>query len=75
MKIRFCEHSPKGKGALAKQLATEFPGLNVKVKGCCKQCKACRKTPFCVIDQQQVLTAPNWEALHRTLRAVLAKQF
>lgn len=67
MKIRFCEHSPKGKSRLAKQLAAEFPGLDVKVKGCCKQCKACRSTPFCLVDQQ-LLTGTSWDELLLTLR-------
>jgi uncharacterized protein YuzB (UPF0349 family) len=68
MKIRFCEHSPKGKSRLVKQLAAEFPGLDVKVKGCCKQCKTCRSTPFCVVDQHQLLTAASWDQLLLTLR-------
>ena len=67
MKIRFCEHSPKGKSRLVKQLAAEFPGLDVKVKGCCKQCKICRKTAFCVLDVQHVLTAATWDELYQTI--------
>ncbi|MDY0384493.1 DUF1450 domain-containing protein [Trichlorobacter sp.] len=67
MKIRFCEHSPKGKSRLVKQLAAEFPGLDVKVKGCCKQCKTCRSTPFCLVDQQLV-SGNSWDELFLTLR-------
>jgi uncharacterized protein YuzB (UPF0349 family) len=67
MKIRFCEHSPKGKSRLVKQLAAEFPGLDVKVKGCCKQCKTCRSTRFCVVDQQLV-SGNSWDELFLTLR-------
>lgn len=72
MKIRFCEHSPKGKSKLAKQLAQEFPGLDVKVKGCCKQCKICRETAFCVLDMQHVLTAATWDELYETIRKRVA---
>ena len=66
MKIRFCEHSPKGKNKLAKQLAAEFPGLDVKVKGCLKQCKTCRAMPMAVLDNQPV-TADSWEQLREKL--------
>ena len=67
MKIRFCEHSPKGKSRLVKQLAAEFPDLDVKVKGCCKQCKTCRSTPFCLVDRQ-LLIGDSWDELFLTLR-------
>ncbi|MGD9663414.1 MAG: DUF1450 domain-containing protein [Porticoccaceae bacterium] len=67
MKIRFCEHSPRGKSRLVKRLAQEFPDLDVKVKGCCKQCKACRETAFCLVDNQSVLTAKDWDDLYKTI--------
>lgn len=68
MKIRFCEHSPKGKNKLARRLAQEFPGLDVKVKGCCKQCKTCREAPMVMVDKELVV-AESWDAVYLSVKA------
>lgn len=73
MKIRFCEQSPKGKSRLAKQLAAEFPGLDIKIKGCCKQCKTCREMPIATLDKQLV-TGDSWEQLWEKLVAAIQGQ-
>jgi len=71
MKIRFCKNSPKGKNRLAKRLVEEFPGADVKVKGCCKQCKICRTSPCCVVDHERLVTAVSWDELYLTLRELI----
>lgn len=70
MKIRFCKNSPKGKSRLAKQLADQFPQLDVKVKSCCKRCKACRTTCFCLVDQQ-FFDADSWDNLYEIIEKML----
>lgn len=53
MKIRFCENN-KGKGKVLRRLEEEFPGLNIKVKSCVKQCGSCRDQPVAVVDKKKV---------------------
>jgi len=65
MKIRFCEHN-KGKGKIFRQLQEEFPGVNIKIKKCVKQCGACRETPMAVVDKKK-LTARDGDELYRKI--------
>ena len=65
MKIRFCEHN-KGKGKIFRQLQEEFPGVNIKIKKCVKQCGACRETPMAVVDKKKV-TARDGDELYRKI--------
>ena len=65
MKIRFCEHN-KGKGKIFRQLEEEFPGVNIKIKKCVKQCGACRETPMAVVDKKK-LTARDGDELYRKI--------
>lgn len=53
MKIRFCENN-KGKGKVIRRLEDEFPGLDIKIKKCVKQCGSCREMPIAVVDKKKV---------------------
>ena len=71
MKIRFCEHN-KGKGKVLRRLEEEFPGLNLKVKKCIKQCGSCREQPVAVVDKVKV-TGKDGDDLYAKLRALIRK--
>ncbi|HEY4743173.1 MAG TPA: DUF1450 domain-containing protein [Desulfuromonadaceae bacterium] len=71
MKIRFCEHN-KGKGKVFRRLREEFPDLNIKIKGCVKQCSACRETPMATVDKRRV-TARDGDELYRKLLEAIAR--
>jgi uncharacterized protein YuzB (UPF0349 family) len=62
MKIRFCEHN-KGKGKVYRRLKDEFPELNIKIKGCIKQCSTCREMPCATVDGKKV-SARDGEELY-----------
>ncbi len=53
MKIRFCENN-KGKGKVLRRLEDEFPGLDIKIKKCVKQCGSCHEMPIAVVDKKKV---------------------
>lgn len=65
MKIRFCEHN-KGKGKVMRRLEEEFPGLNIKVKSCVKQCGACREMPVAIVDKKKI-TGRDGDELYRNI--------
>ncbi len=69
MKIRFCEHN-KGKGKVFRRLTEEFPDLNIKIKGCVKQCGACRETPMATVDKQRV-TAKDGDQLYEKIKELI----
>jgi len=71
VKIRFCEHN-KGKGKVFRRLREEFPDLNIKIKGCVKQCSACRETPMATVDKRRV-TARDGDELYRKLLEAIAR--
>lgn len=72
MKIRFCEHN-RGKGRVYRRLTEEFPGLDVKIKGCVKQCGACRDTPMATVDKRKVV-ARDGDELYRKIVAIIRKE-
>lgn len=65
MKIRFCEHN-KGKGKLYRRLTEEFPGLNIKIKDCVKQCSVCREAPLAVVDKKKI-TSKDGDQLYEKI--------
>ena len=69
MKIRFCEHN-KGKGKVIRRLEEEFPGLNVKVKSCVKQCGSCRDQPVAVVDKKKVTGKDGDELYDRIIELI-----
>lgn len=71
MKIRFCEHN-KGKGKVLRRLEEEFPGLNIKVKSCVKQCGACRELPIAIVDKKKI-TAKDGDDLYRKIVELIGK--
>jgi uncharacterized protein YuzB (UPF0349 family) len=71
-KIRFCEHN-KGKGKVVRRLQEEFPGLNVKVKSCVKQCGSCRDIPVATVDKKKV-TGKDGDELYQNIVALLPKE-
>jgi len=71
VKIRFCEHN-KGKGKVFRRLREEFPDLNIKIKGCVKQCSACRETPMATVDKRRV-TARDGDELYRKILEAIAR--
>lgn len=71
MKIRFCEHTP-GKGKVVRRLKEEYPDLNIKIKGCIKQCGACRDAPMATVDKRRV-TARDGDELYRKIVEAIAR--
>lgn len=71
MKIRFCEHN-NGKGKVVRRLEEEFPGLNVKVKSCVKQCGNCRDQPIAVVDKKKV-TGKDGDNLYAKIVELIRK--
>jgi len=71
MKIRFCEHN-KAKGKVFRRLTEEFPDLNIKIKGCVKQCGACREMPMATVNKKRV-TAKDGDELYRKILEAIAK--
>ncbi len=71
MKIRFCEHN-KGKGKVYRRLREEFPDLDVKIKGCVKQCGACREMPMATVGKKRV-TAPDGDRLYQKILEIIRK--
>lgn len=71
MKIRFCEHN-KGKGKVLRRLTEEYPDLNIKIKGCVKQCSACRETPMATVDKKKV-TGKDGDQLYEKLVELIKK--
>ena len=67
MKVRLCEHSPKGKNRFVKELQQQFPHFDVKVKDCIKRCKICEEQPFAVIDDRTVISGDTWEDVRRQI--------
>lgn len=51
-------------------MAEGFPDLDIKVKGCPKQCKICREQPFVVIDGS-TLAGSSWEELKTKIKAMM----
>lgn len=70
MKLRVCKNSPKGRNRFARELAEAFPGLDIKVKGCVKQCRLCREQPFVMIDGT-ALAGATWEELKTKIESLL----
>lgn len=71
MKIRFCEKN-KGKGKVVKKLQKEFPGLEIKVRGCINECSACDKKPMAVVDKERI-SASDGEKLYRKIVKAIKK--
>ena len=71
MKIRFCEHN-KGKGKVIRRLEEEFPGLNIKVKNCIKQCGTCSDRPVATVDKVKV-TGKDGDDLYNKILAMIRK--
>lgn len=71
MKIRFCEHN-KGKGKVVRRLEEEFPGLNIKIKSCVKQCGTCREQPVAIVDKVKV-TGKDGDDLYRKIIEMIRK--
>lgn len=69
MKIRFCEHN-KGKGKVFRRLQEDFPGLNIKVKDCIKQCGACSETPMATVDKKKVVAKSGDELYGKILELI-----
>jgi len=72
MKIRFCEHN-KGKGKVYRRLKEEFPDLDIKIKGCVKQCGVCREMPLVTVDKKKV-TARDGDELYEKIAAMIQKE-
>jgi uncharacterized protein YuzB (UPF0349 family) len=72
LKIRFCEHN-KGKGKVYRRLREEFPDLNIKIKGCIKQCGACREMPTVTVDKKKV-TGRDGDELYQKIVALIGKE-
>jgi len=71
MKIRFCENN-KGKGKVYRRMQEEFPGLNVKVKECVKQCSSCREMPTATVDKKKVI-GRDGDELYRNIIELIRK--
>jgi len=69
MKIRFCENN-KGKGKVIRRLEEEFPGLNIKMKKCIKQCGMCREQPVAVVDKKKVTGRDGDELYARIIELI-----
>lgn len=66
MKIRFCANN-SGAEAFCNELRGQYPQLNIKLKDCRKQCKACRKGPLALVDKQP-LSAATWPLMLQALQ-------
>lgn len=53
MKIRLCGHT-RGADQLLQRLKEALPGNDIKLKPCIKQCKACRRQPYALLDKRPV---------------------
>ncbi len=71
MKIRFCENN-KGKGKVIRRLEEEFPDLNIKIKGCVKQCGTCHDQPVAVVDKIKV-TGKDGDDLYARILELIRK--
>jgi len=74
LKIRLCRHN-SGAPAVSRQLSTEFPDLDVKLKDCAKQCKTCRSTPFVMVNKQKIAAESSellLTAVRRTIYDLIA---
>ncbi len=70
MKVRVCEHSPKGKNKFVKELQQQFPHYDVKVKkGCLKRCKLCKERPYAVLDDSTAISGETWEEVRRQIES------
>ncbi|MDD2853198.1 MAG: DUF1450 domain-containing protein [Desulfuromonadaceae bacterium] len=72
VKVRFCEHN-KGKGKVVRRLEEVFPDLNIKIKGCVKQCGVCREVPVAVVDKIKV-TGRDGDELYARVVALIKKE-
>lgn len=70
LKIRFCRHNA-GAPSVCRQLATEFPDLDIKCKECLKQCKSCRTILFATVNKQKI-SVESEELLLAKLRRIIA---
>ena len=73
MKIRFCEHN-KGKGKVFRRLEESFPDLDIKIKGCIKQCSACRETPMATVGKKKVVGRDGDELFGKIAAMIREKQ-
>lgn len=69
MKIRLCEHN-KGKGKTYRQLKEEFPDLDIKIKGCIKQCGSCQEKPTATINKQKI-SASDGDKLYQKIKDII----
>ena len=72
MQIKFCEHNP-GKGAALRRLEEDFPGQEVTVQKCIKQCSVCREMPMATVDGERV-TAPDGARLFEKIAQRVRQQ-
>lgn len=72
MKIRFCDHN-KGKGKAYRQLKEDFPNLDIKVKGCIKQCGTCGDKPMATVNKEKV-SAREGDDLYKKIVAAIKKK-
>ncbi|MDR3578738.1 MAG: DUF1450 domain-containing protein [Oryzomonas sp.] len=72
LKIRFCEHN-KGKGKVYRRLEEAFPDLDIKIKGCIKQCSACREMPMATVGKKKI-TARDGDELFGKIVAVIREK-
>jgi uncharacterized protein YuzB (UPF0349 family) len=73
MKIRFCEHN-KGKGKVYRRLREEYPDMNIKIKNCIEQCKACGEKPMATVGGKKVTGHDGDELYAKIIEAISKKQ-
>ena len=73
MKIRFCEHN-KGKGKVYRRLEGAFPDLDIKIKGCIKQCSACRETPMATVGKKKIVARDGDELFDKIAAMIREKK-
>lgn len=50
----------------------EFPGLNIKIRDCIKQCGACREMPIATVDKRKV-SGRDGDELYKNIIEAISK--
>lgn len=72
MKIRLCDRN-KGKGKIYRKLREKYPDLDIKIRGCIKECRTCGEKPVAVVSKVRV-SARTSDNLYRKIVEAIKKE-
>ncbi|GAE34388.1 DUF1450 domain-containing protein [Halalkalibacter akibai] len=72
-KIYFCKENKFKSKKAYKSLATSYPDLKIKRKGCLGKCKTCKECPFSVVDGKVVKSETSDELYRKIDKQILKK--